>query len=969
MRSDKLVKRLILAAFLLASLSASAQVFVDPPRYATNEYPNEIVTTDFNKDGNWDVATVDNYYVSVLLGKPDGTFQQRVDYVLASNFGDSIVAGDFNGDGYPDLAVVSDPSTGFCDVDNGFLSVFINNGDGTFAPRLDYQPNGCYANGVVTGDFNHDGKLDLAIVNQLGPTHLHPGDIEVFLGAGDGTFQRGAQYTTLGAPWKLVAGDFNNDGKLDLAVSNLSYQPPVSLFLGNGDGTFQQRVDFGNPSVLENESIVAADFNHDGNLDLAVSTQVASVFLGNGDGTFQPQIDIDDAGFLGSLGVGDFNGDGIPDLIGGYEGALAVLVGNGDGSFRAPTNYAWPVVFAAAADFNHDGKLDFVATGGSLLGGVIGVFLGAGNGTFPGANRAFQLPVLGGSGGNNDVVADFNGDGILDIASTNAIMLGNGNGTFRPYSYSFDANLFFPDVTTADFNGDGKPDLAVTTLDFDNQIYAVNVLLGKGDGTFQPPVAYNLLDAGSVVAADVNGDHIPDLIVVVPDGFVDVLLGTGTGAFGSPMVTAVASPGGVIAGDFDGDGRTDLLLTSCSDGCSKGAISFLHGKGDGTFQPPRNFDLPDVALAFATADFNRDGHPDLAVTTLTSLLIFLGNGDGTFSQIVSYGVVGYPIRIADFDGDRKLDIAIPLQNDEIALLLGNGDGTFQSPQYVIGGCCRSSVGDFNADGKPDLDIGGNILLNVADIPSFTFSLELTGPGSGTVVLTPGFVCTASCSHNYAQGARLKLTAKPSAGSTFAGWNGGGCSGTAGCNLTITMNTSVTASFEVTPDFQISASKFSPATVSPGQSATSTINVPGVGGFDRSVALTCSVSPLPLLAPQCSVSPGSISPGTPATLTVTTSAPAAALKFPLHPSTAFAAWLPVLGGMFVFCARGSRRRDKRRTSPIVLLGIGLALALLVACGGGSSGNSGGTPSGNYTVKVKGISGSTQHTTSVIITVGE
>jgi len=265
------VKTVAMSTVLLISLSAPAQVFVDPPRYETSLYPNEVVVADFNKDGNWDVATVDNYYLSVLLGKPDGSFHQHVDYLLGSNFGRSIVAGDFNGDGYPDLAVVSEPSTGLCNPDHGFISVYINKGDGTFPTRQDYQPLGCIMSSIVTGDFNHDGKLDLAIVNGIGPNGDKPGDVETLLGVGDGTFQRGAHYPTSMDPWTLVTGDFNKDGNLDLAVSNLSNQPALSLYLGKGDGTFQQRMDFGKPSDLEDVNIVSADFNNDGNLQISMA--------------------------------------------------------------------------------------------------------------------------------------------------------------------------------------------------------------------------------------------------------------------------------------------------------------------------------------------------------------------------------------------------------------------------------------------------------------------------------------------------------------------------------------------------------------------------------------------------------------------------------------------------------------------------------------------------------------------------
>lgn len=950
----------------------AGQVFPDPPRYATNEYPNEIVVADFNRDGNWDVATIDDLYVSVLLGRADGTFRDHVDYLLGSNFGHSIVVGDFNGDGYPDLAVVSDPNDILCRSDRGFMSVFINKGDGTFGPREDYSPLGCYANGVVTGDFNHDGKLDLAIVVQLGPNLDNPGDIEVFLGNGDGTFQNPRGYTAQTNPWKLVAGDFNRDGNLDLAVSNLSNQPPISLFFGNSDGTFQQRVDFGTPSDLEDENIVAADFNNDGNLDLAIGTQVASVFLGNGDGTFRPQIDTQVAGLLGTLTAGDFNGDGIPDLIGGFYGYLAVLLGNGDGTFQAGNIYAWPEAFATAVDLNHDGKLDLVASGPGILGGVIGVFRGNSDGTFQNANRSFQLPGFG------SAVADFNGDGILDAASTNAVMLGNGDGTFQPATAFLSGNLQFESVTSGDFNGDGKPDLAVASNENVQLTSSVKVFLGKGDGTFRPEVDYSVpYWPSSLISVDLNRDQIPDLAIADTAGYATVLLGNGDGSFQSAVNFPTAGPPSFIAaGDFDGDGMPDLVTaTTCTPSGCTGGISLLRGNGDGTFQAHQDFDLSGEALALAAGDFNGDGKLDLAVTieapdgSNSELAIFIGNGDGTFQAPTYYDIAGFAglIQVADFNGDGKLDLAISSATI-LSLFLGNGDGTFSLTQDIVGGC--AGVADFNADGKLDVIMNGNIVLNIADIPSFTFSIDLTGTGTGAVIVVPGFVCNGSCSHDYARGANLTLTAKASTGSTFSGWSGGGCSGTGACNITISTNTSITATFDITPDFAVSASALSPGTVNPGQTSSSTISVTAAGGFNSSVALTCSVSPTPQLAPQCSISPSSVSPGTPAILTVTTVGTGARLLSPPQHAVIFAAALPFLGAVLVGGWQGSRKRQRAVRYIVLCLGVTVGLSVLVACGGGGgSGNSGGngTPAGTYTITIKGASGTTQHTTSTTLTV--
>jgi hypothetical protein len=251
--------------------------------------------------------------------------------------------------------VTTDPVGPLCGGNEGLVSIFLNKGNGKFDARQDYMPSGCFPNSVAIGDFNHDGKLDLAVLDQLTFSGETPGRVDIFLGNGDGTFQSGHGYSTQTDPWKLVAADFNGDGNLDLAICNLSYQPPVSLFLGNGDGTFQTRVDLGNPDSLEAESIVAADFNHDGKLDLAVGDGDVHVFLGNGDGSFQPQIDVQYFGLFGALAVGDVNGNGVLDLVGN---GLSILLGDGDGSFQPGYLYDWPGFRTTLVDLNHDGKLD-----------------------------------------------------------------------------------------------------------------------------------------------------------------------------------------------------------------------------------------------------------------------------------------------------------------------------------------------------------------------------------------------------------------------------------------------------------------------------------------------------------------------------------------------------------------------------------------------------------------------------------
>jgi len=307
---------------------------------------------------NWGDSQGD---VSVLLGNGDGTFQAAVPYDVGTA-PRSVAVADFNGDGYPDLAVANENVNTEDDVPNGpgSVSVLLGNGDGTFKAAVSYGV-GTQPISVAVGDFKGDGKLDLAVAN------YYSGTVSVLLGNGDGTFQAAATYDVGGNAFSVAVGNFNlkNNGYPDLVVANFG-TTTLSVLLGNGDGTFQAAVPY---EVGSNPVFVrVADFNGDGYPDLAVtniSSGTVSVLLGNGDGTFQAQATYDVGTEPYWVAVGDFNGDGKPDLaVANYgDGDVSVLLGNGDGTFQAQ---APPSPFGSGAspdsiavgDFNGDGKPD-----------------------------------------------------------------------------------------------------------------------------------------------------------------------------------------------------------------------------------------------------------------------------------------------------------------------------------------------------------------------------------------------------------------------------------------------------------------------------------------------------------------------------------------------------------------------------------------------------------------------------------
>jgi hypothetical protein len=302
------------------------------------------------------------------------------------------VEGDFNNDGLPDLAVADQNSDGF------LIDTYIGKGDGTFNPAF-LNHSVAPAVSMVTGDFKGHGKFGLAVADGLGDTLIFPN-------YGNGIFIQKQVFRSTLSIGSLATGDFNGDGKLDLVTTGYYFTGNfhAKIFLGNGDGTV------GSPRELPIEcsgspcgAFAVGDFNGDGKLDLALPLGDLVVLLGNGDGTFQAPVGYSSTGF--SAAVADVNGDGKLDII---TNGVSVLLGNGDGTFRnaggvsIPTNNTSPPVLG---DFNGDGKLDVAVTSGSAFY----LLLGNGDGTF---QNPIQVAT---DNATTLAMGDFNSDGKLDL--------------------------------------------------------------------------------------------------------------------------------------------------------------------------------------------------------------------------------------------------------------------------------------------------------------------------------------------------------------------------------------------------------------------------------------------------------------------------------------------------------------------------------------------------------------------------
>jgi hypothetical protein len=587
-------------------------------------YADSVAVADVNGDGKLDLVVGNEFMslstpiggVGVLLGNGDGTFQTAAIYSSAGEYAYSVAVADLNGDHHPDI-VVTNQFAGNGDFSDGSVSVLLGNGDGSFQPAVSYNPGGNDSYSVAIADLNGDGKPDLVIANACegkgSSSNCNNNSLGVLLGNGDGTFQRARSYATGGSSaFSVVLADVNGDSKADVLLTDQypgNGPSAVSVIFGNGDGTFQAPVIYPSGGHID-DAVAVADVNGDGKLDLLIANQGVScsgcsgggvgVLLGKGDGTFQSPVSYGSGVYYAySLAVADLNGDGKPDLIATSScitstscvSGVGVLLGNGDGTFKAAVNYGSggeTAYSVAVVDVNGDGKPDIIvanscATGSTCVSGTVGVLLGNGDGTF-------RAAVTYGSGGQ--------------------------------YATS---------VAVGDVNNDGKPDLVVANYYTGSSNYtgSIGVLLGNGNGTFQPAVSYASGGVGdnSVAVADVNGDGKLDLLAVnqgatvgPSNGTLGVLLGNGDGTF----QPAIANPttrlsadyfAEVAIDDFNGDGKLDVA-------CGAGDFLLL-GNGDGTFQAPLSLGFDGTGIA--TGDFNGDGRPDLAVGGV-AVLLNIGQG-------------------------------------------------------------------------------------------------------------------------------------------------------------------------------------------------------------------------------------------------------------------------------------------------------------------------------------------------------
>jgi cysteine-rich repeat protein len=630
-------------------LGDGAGGFAAPVTYATGTGPIAIAAGDFDGDGLVDlaVASATANTLGILRGTGGGAFTAGASISIATG-ATAIAAADLDGDGKLDLAVAA----------TNTVQILRGSGSGGFSVLGSVLVTGAPA-GIAIGDFNGDGKPDLALTT--------PAAVLVVTATGGGSFLAPVTLATVTGARGIAVRDLDGDGLLDLAVATSA---GVSVWFGGLTG-FLTPVSL---TAAGAQLVAAGDFDGDGGLDLvAVTGNFATLFHRTGRSFTQAGPLVTTGGGGASFAAAaSLNGDAAADLVvanattstagivlggtGGLVGARALPAGtastatvsgdfNEDGradlaivdpSNPTPKVYIFlqnaagalvqgtPITIAAnasptyviTADLNGDGHLDLAIVNVGFNN--VGIALGRGDGTF-----IAPVNASAGTAPRRPAVADFNGDGLLDLAVPNAssvaILINTGNGRFGRAA-DVPAGSGPAAVVTGDFNGDGKKDIAIATTGE----ASVKLALGRGDGTFAAATAFPVASAGpSIAAADLDGDGKLDLAVTgTAANSVSILRGTGTGSFAAATSVAVgAQPSSVMAVDLDGDGRLDLVVGNAG----TNDVTVLHGSAGGSFGAS-SFAVGGPTGWVCVADFDHDGHLDIAAATGSSIATLLYSG-------------------------------------------------------------------------------------------------------------------------------------------------------------------------------------------------------------------------------------------------------------------------------------------------------------------------------------------------------
>lgn len=707
--------RFVFVAVLATVFVDRAFAQVELPLEARGELssPRHTVTGDFDEDGDLDVAVTDGegagpFRVVLFPGDGVGGFATGVETLLPSDARD-LRSLDLNNDGHLDWVAVTATH----------VVAGLGSGSGTFSVEQIVHAAGASA---AVGDFDGDNLLDLVVLSVSATRQLH-----FLAGQGDGTFVAGPILTLAEPVRRIDAGDFNEDGSLD--VVGIVAQG-TQLFVGNGAGQFSAQAPVVNFGSFCND-LVVVDFDLDGHLDVAIRKRSTyEIQLGNGAGGFPGVVSSGSGppqGDAGEIVTGDFDGNGLPDFASpsennGNDAFLVVILNFGIGPLDRRVVEAWSSPHGlVAGDFNSDGLCDLVSTNEDVGSGSLMLHPGDGMGNFD-ASRIEHLD------GTPEQIwtADLNSDGNLDVIVDNVFecldtYLGDGNGSLVFQQRVVVGDIL--DVHTADLDDDGFLEVLVST----SEAQAIQVLEADGGGFLSPGVSLQFGEESRVgTLADLNSDDVLDLVILQRLSNQALLLfGLGGGVFSAPVTlpTDAWRPIDAAHGDFNGDGELDLAFANVSGD----AVTIFEGDGSGSFALLATISIV-IPMHLEVGDFDQDGRSDLLVARSNEFpnlwMVSLLLNSGFVVESIPLVAPAGPPTLMDVDLDGQLDVVLPAGElgalasslTESPVLLGDGNGGFTPAPPVVTGRDTMSLasGDMNGDCIPELIAGNADLLVVLE---------------------------------------------------------------------------------------------------------------------------------------------------------------------------------------------------------------------------------------------------------------